>query len=729
MDRRSGIAVRLLASLLLLAVIPATIVGILAYRSSSRLIRDQVGENLKLEAALLGHEVDSFIDAALSELLNLSESSLFTNPYSSLSERRAQLENIVLGSDILCAYQVDSRGRVLVSAGLTEDPEVDVAEILARVEGGELYTGECSVSPLLHKPTITIAAPLFYYGSFRGAIIQEIDMAAIQRIVDSYAESQKARGYTGYAYIVDREGLIIAHPDREMYFTNAAELGIPELTAAVGKMTAGEEGLTVYTFSDVESLVVYRPMQGHDLYRGSGWSIAAKAPTAEVYEDVFALRSYVVILVVLAVVVAVIAGTTTARKISTPLAALSKAAATIAEGDLSVQIPPYQSDDEIGVLTKSFEAMVSSLRELAKGIWDTAEEVVTMSEELKSTASVSVSALEQISTTMQQLAAGAEDQSSAAMQMVREAETLLEGASTVAEGGRNESESAAQVQDAVNGIAASINEALHAVSEIRANADENAVSASSGLEAISRVSATMDKVSADTESLASIISRLGDHSEEIGRIVQVITEISSQTNLLALNAAIEAARAGEHGKGFAVVAEEVRKLAEDSSKEAKLIAEQVQGIRRAIENAVRSVNTVAQEVGHGSEVVNHAGGVFQGISEGASRVTSLLASMTDMFETLRVSAANAQDAARSIAAIVEKNAISSVEMVESTEKVRQLIDSVAAVSEENAASVQEVAASTEEVNASSMSVSQTANSLAELAAGLRDIVTRIKVGD
>ena len=729
MNRQSTIAVRLLASLLFLALVPATIVGILAYRSSSRLIRDQVGANLNLEAKLVGHEVDSFIGNAIAELASLSETTLFANPYSSLSERTNQLESVVQKSGILCAYQIDNRGRLLASAGLPENPSIDVTEILAHVESGELYVGDCSVSPLLGKPTITIAAPLFYYGTFRGAVIQEIDMAAIQQIVDTFAETQKTRGYTGYAYILNRDGLIIAHPDSGMLFTNAAELGIPELTAAVGKMIAGGEGSTIYTFNGVESLVVYRPLHGHDLYGGNGWSIATKAPTAEVYGDVLALRSRVIVLVALSVVAAVLAGISMARTISSPLAALSKAAATIAEGDLSVQIPPFQSDDEIGSLTRSFEAMVSSLREIARGIWNTAEEVVTMSEELKSTASVSVSALEQISTTMQQLAAGAEDQSSAAMQMAREAETLLEAASTVAEGGRNESESAAEVQEAVNGIAASINEAIHAASEIRANADENAMAASSGLEAISQVSATMDKISVDTESLANIIARLGDHSEEIGRIVQVITEISSQTNLLALNAAIEAARAGEHGKGFAVVSEEVRKLAEDSSKEAKQISEQVQGIRRAIENAVRSVNMVAQQVGAGSEVVHQAGGVFQGIAEGASRVTELLASVTEMFVRLQESAANAQAAAQSIAAIVEKNSISSIEMVQSTEKVRQLIDSVAAVSEENAASVQEVAASTEEVNASSSSVSQTANSLAELAAGLRDIVGRIKVGD
>lgn len=726
LKNRPTMAVRLLASMLLLALIPVTVVGVLAFRSSSNFIKDQVTETLKLEAKLLGHDVDSFIDEALAQLLSLAETNLFSNPWSSVSERRKQLEGIV-GDDIACAYQVDTRGNLLVSAGLPENPKVDVAEILEKVQDGELYVGDCRLSPLLGKPTMTIAAPLFYYGTLRGALIQEIDMAAIQRIVDTYAETQAEKGYTGYAYIVNRRGEIIAHPDKELYFVNAGDLGVPELTEAVPKMTAGEEGLTIYTFNGVESLVLYRPMTGHDLYEGNGWAIATKVPTAEVFKGVSSLRAHMVVLVTLSVIAAIIAGTLTARRISAPLTALSSAAATIAEGNLSVKVPPYESDDEIGTLTRSFQAMVDGLKGIAKSIWDTAEEVVAMSEELKSTASVSVSALEQISTTMQQLAAGAEDQSSAAMQMAREAETLLEAASSVAEGGQKESESANLVQEAVNGIASAISEALSAASEIQTNADENAASASSGLEAIGRVSQTMDKIRIDTESLANIIAKLGDHSEEIGRIVQVITEISSQTNLLALNAAIEAARAGEHGRGFAVVAEEVRKLAEDSSKEAKLIAEQVQGIRKAIDNAIRSVNTVSQEVGNGSEVVHQAGGVFQEIAEGASRVTALLASMTDMFRTLQQTASNAQEAARSIAAIVEQNAISSVEMVQSTEKVRQLIDSVAAVSEENAASVQEVAASTEEVNASSTSVAQTANSLAKLAASLRDIVAKINL--
>ena len=102
------------------------------------------------------------------------------------------------------------------------------------------------------------------------------------------------------------------------------------------------------------------------------------------------------------------------------------------------------------------------------------------------------------------------------------------------------------------------------------------------------------------EDLSSRIIDLGKHSQEIGQMLALITNIADQTNLLALNAAIEAARAGEHGRGFAVVAEEVRKLAEESGKAALEIAELVRIIQSNTEEAVDEAKAGARRVDEGS---------------------------------------------------------------------------------------------------------------------------------
>ena len=156
---------------------------------------------------------------------------------------------------------------------------------------------------------------------------------------------------------------------------------------------------------------------------------------------------------------------------------------------------------------------------------------------------------------------------------------------------RTESGKINQIAAAAQEMTATINEISHNAENAAGSSRESAETAERGGTVMQAAMATMEKIAAATRTVSDKMSSLAHRSEEIGKVVNVIQEISEQTNLLALNAAIEAARAGEHGRGFAVVAGEVRRLAERT----KSATEEIAGTIRSIQEETRDTLEVMAE--------------------------------------------------------------------------------------------------------------------------------------
>ncbi len=280
---------------------------------------------------------------------------------------------------------------------------------MVRCFTGKTYYGDCALSVIAKRPTIVIAAPIISSGAFIGAVVEEIDMSAVQALLDGYASGQKDVGKTSYAFLINKAGVMVAGQDKaQVLKTKPAELGIPQLAKAVKDMQEGKTGSTVYTQGGVETLIGYNPMKGQGSYKGNGWAVAAAVPTKEIYSDVIALRYYVFGLAAAASLVAILISVLVTRVLTGPLAALSRVVSVISGGDLSVTVPEVRSKDEVGTLAAGLRSMLENLRGVVQGIHASAEQVVYMSVGLNGTASESVQAVGQIATTVQQLAAAAE---------------------------------------------------------------------------------------------------------------------------------------------------------------------------------------------------------------------------------------------------------------------------------------------------------------------------------
>jgi methyl-accepting chemotaxis protein len=291
-----------------------------------------------------------------------------------------------------------------------------------------------------------------------------------------------------------------------------------------------------------------------------------------------------------------------------------------AEGDLTVQVVPKNENDEIGKLFVGFNKSVHNI----KGIVENIVEAVH----------ATASAANQISSSSEEMAAGAQEQSS---QTAEVASAVEEMTKTILETTKNSSQAAGAAKNS-----GSI-------------AKEGGIVVSQTIEGMNRV-AEVVKQSAVT------VQALGKSSDQIGEIIQVIDDIADQTNLLALNAAIEAARAGEQGRGFAVVADEVRKLAERTTKATKEIAMMIKQIQKDTEGAVASMQQGTIEVEKGKELADKAGESLNQIITGAEQVV-------DMVTQVAAASEEQSSAAEQISKNVE--AISSVAH-ESTNGVQQI---------------------------------------------------------
>lgn len=279
----------------------------------------------------------------------------------------------------------------------------------------------------------------------------------------------------------------------------------------------------------------------------------------------------------LAVLVAMIIALGFSRKITQPLVTVAFAAKQIAEGDLRTPKTryKYKGKDEISDMLDIFSTMTKRLRMMVSSISKTSEAVTSAGQQLMAVSEESAEASSQIANTVAKVAEGAAKQTDAVKQVLATIEEIVSFITHIANNAVEASERSTETAQTVKTGRAAMQEATGQMLEVR------------------RI------VSVATE----VVKKLGDSSQQIGKIVTVISGIAGQTNLLALNAAIESARAGEHGKGFAVVAEEVRKLAEQSQAAAKHIAEIISHVQSDTDIAVRSMQCGLEEVEKGSQLL------------------------------------------------------------------------------------------------------------------------------
>ena len=229
---------------------------------------------------------------------------------------------------------------------------------------------------------------------------------------------------------------------------------------------------------------------------------------------------------------------------------------------------------------------------------------------------------------------------------------------------------------AVEEMTVSIGQVSENAHEARALSRRSGELSEQGAGVIQNAAAEMSQISDSVKESSQIIAALEQQSGEISAIVNVIKEIADQTNLLALNAAIEAARAGEQGRGFAVVADEVRKLAERTSKSTQEIAGMIEKIQGGTHSAFASMEGGVARVSNGVTLANEAAGSITQIKTEAARVVQVVGDISNSLKEQSVASNDIAKNVEKIAQMSEENSAAVQETAKAAQHLEQLATSM-----------------------------------------------------
>ncbi len=653
-----SIGFKLIAGGCLAVLIPLLIVGGISISKSSSALLHFGHKNAKEKAHELSMIVETTLELqvdtakafstdhnviSLLESVNKHGVEQNTNKLSSLRQEMKDKFK-VFNSHPLGIFVSDAKGLILTGEQVSgkDYKGIDISSrgYFQQVKKtGKPVVSDVVVSKASGKLIYIVCAPVkANNGKFLGVFAISIDAKFLLDIV-----SGTKAGETGYAFMIDKNGIINSHPKEE--FILKLDLkplkGMEEITQA---MMTGKSGVQEYKFKGTHKIAGYAPVPIQ------GWSIALTQNKDEFLKAPTAIRNSLIVVVILTLATVAVLIFFAAKGITRPINNAITGLKDIAEGegDLTMRLN-VTTKDEVGEMAHWFNIFVEKLQFIIKDIANNAESV-----------GASSSQLSQVS---ENLLDNSEDSSQRASNVATASEEMSVNLNTVAAAMEESSTNAAMVATAAEQMSSTINEIAENAERARAVSSQSVTQANSASE---------------------MMKELGEAANKIGKVTEAINDISEQTNLLALNATIEAARAGEAGKGFAVVANEIKELA-------KQTADATLDIKNLIDDVQTTSTATENEIGQISEVI-------EGVNEIVGTIASAVEEQTAATQEIADNIAQASLGIQEVNENVNQSSTVAEDITRNITEVSIAADSITQNSTEVQASAQDLLARSTELN-------------------------------
>ncbi|OHD18604.1 MAG: hypothetical protein A2087_08565 [Spirochaetes bacterium GWD1_61_31] len=556
---RITIGLRLTGGVIMLLLLVVLAIGWRALQQADQALQSQLEENTPQTASYAAGLIRGGIDR---RMITVNEVARHPDIVSmDWSRQLPILEAAVARYGFFQVGVANLAGDALLHNG--DGSNVTSRDYFVKALAGETNISDVLIHRVRNIPIQVIAAPIYdQANAVIGIVIAIMDATWLSESTDDIGYGAK-----GYSYIINGQGTLIAHNNRDYVleqknFIEEAKTN-PEYTrlaAMFQRMTEGEQGFDEYNFMGTDRVFGYAPIPD------TSWSIAVGAYKADIFAPVVIMRTNIIVIAAVCLLLGSLLMVLLSRDIIVAIKDCVGFTSLLASGDFSKEVPLIfqRRGDEIGDLARAFDTMVHAVRASLSAVQATSLALTGSSRELAGGAEqLSQGSTEQAATT-EELASSIEEMSSAIKQTADNSQT--------AEG-------------------------------------------------------LVRQAAGDSEAGATAVGQAVDAMKEIASRIGIIDEIARQTNLLALNAAIEAARAGEAGKGFAVVASEVRKLAERSQAAAADILSLSKRSTAVAVGAGQRIASVAPDIRRGAdnvaEISNASREQSQGVEQIANAVTQL----------------------------------------------------------------------------------------------------------